>query len=85
MHLHVPYRTEPYLLAKVGFRAAMCPVAPDPASLIGRPLMPPCVLWLQTQPPCMGGALVHHVSYMEGFGVPGVLQLRILPPYRGGL
>jgi hypothetical protein len=55
-------------------RCATCPTAPDPTSLQGR-------------------APVCYVSYRsgsclptgEGSGVPCVLQLRILPSYRGGL
>jgi hypothetical protein len=50
----------------VGLRCAMCPVTPDPASLIGRAPMPPRALWLRT---CW-----------EGSGALCVLRLRILPP-----
>jgi hypothetical protein len=46
MRHHVPYSTGSCLLAKVGSRVATCSVAPDPASLIGRALMPPHVPWL---------------------------------------
>jgi hypothetical protein len=107
----VSYSTGPYLLAKVSFRAATCPVAPDPAFLIGRAPAPSRVSWPQALPPCKGGlwcvtcptapnpasiqgrAPMRHVSCSfrsclstsEGSSAPHVLQLRILPPYRGGL
>jgi hypothetical protein len=59
---------------KGGLQCATCPAAPDPASVQGR-------------------ALMCHVSYNSrsclSVGVssdaPRVLQLQILPPYRGGL
>jgi hypothetical protein len=90
---HMSCSTKPCLPAKMDSEAVMCPVgfefrisdrkgsdaatctvASDPASLQGR-------------------ALVHHVSYSsesclltrEGSGVPCVMQLRIMPPCKGGL
>jgi hypothetical protein len=47
---HVPYSNCSSLPVTVGSRAATCPVAPDPASLIGRAPMPSCVPWLRTLP-----------------------------------
>jgi hypothetical protein len=46
MHHHVPCSTGPYLPAEVGSGAAMCPVASEPALLIGRTPASPCVPWL---------------------------------------
>jgi hypothetical protein len=69
----VSYCTEPCLSAKVGSRAVMCPVVPDPASLIGRAPAPLCLQWLRTLPPCR-----------EGSDALRVLRLRILPPYWEG-
>jgi hypothetical protein len=46
MRCHVPCSTGPCLPAKVVSRVATCPVALDPASLIGRALMLPRVPWL---------------------------------------
>jgi hypothetical protein len=108
---HVPCNTGPCLPAKVGSGAATCPVALNPAFLIGRPPAPPRVPWLRTPPPYKGELRcvtctvapdpiflqrrtpMHHVSYSsgsclhigEGSGASHVLQLQILPPYRGGL
>jgi hypothetical protein len=65
MRHHVPYSTEPCLSAKVGSEAATCPVALDPASLIGRVPTPPRVSWLSTR--------------WEGSDVLRVLRLWILP------
>jgi hypothetical protein len=48
---HVPCSTGLCLPIKVGSGAAMCPVAPDPAFLIGRAPTPPRVPWLWTPPP----------------------------------
>jgi hypothetical protein len=70
MRRRVPCSTRSCLLAKVGSGAATCSVALDPASLIRRASTLSRVLWLQTRG--------------EGFGVPRVLRLRILPPYQEG-
>jgi hypothetical protein len=71
---HMPCSTGPCLPSKVDFGAATCPVALDPTSLIGRTPAPPCVPWIRTPPPTR-----------DGSGAPCVLQLHILPPWRGGL
>jgi hypothetical protein len=55
MRRHMPYSTGPCLPAKVGSGAATCLVALNPTFLIGRALVPPCVPWLRTPPPCKGG------------------------------
>jgi hypothetical protein len=47
-------------------RAATCPTAPEPTSLMRRALMTPHVPWLRT--------------HWEGYRVPCVLRLRMLPP-----
>jgi hypothetical protein len=57
MRRHVPCSTVLYLPAKVGSSAAMCSVALDPASLLGRVPVLPYVLWLRTR-----------LSDREGFG-----------------
>jgi hypothetical protein len=54
--------------------ATACTVAPNPASLQGR--APMCHVYRGSGP---------HLPAMEDSGAPRVLQLRILPPYRGGL
>jgi hypothetical protein len=52
---HVPCSTEPYPPVKVGSGATTCPVAPDPASMIGRAPTPPRVPWLRIPHPYKGG------------------------------
>jgi hypothetical protein len=52
---HVLCSTESCLPAKVGYGAAMCAVASDPASLIGMAPAPSRVPWLWTPPPYRGG------------------------------
>jgi hypothetical protein len=48
MCCHVPHSTGTCLSARVGSEATMCPVTPEPASLIRRALVPPCIPSLQT-------------------------------------
>jgi hypothetical protein len=48
---HVPCSTRPCLFTKAGSGASMCPVAPDPASLLGRAPVPPCIPRLRALPP----------------------------------
>jgi hypothetical protein len=59
---HVSCGPEPYLPAGVVSGAATCPVAPDPASLLGWAPVPSRVMRPQTLPPCWGGLRCHHVS-----------------------
>jgi hypothetical protein len=63
---HVPRGSGPCLPAQEGSGAAMCPAAPDPASLLERDPVPPRSLRLQTLPPCLGGFRGHDVPH--GFG-----------------
>jgi hypothetical protein len=42
-------------IAREGSDIAICHMAPDPASLLGRATVLPCVPCLQTSPPCWGG------------------------------
>jgi hypothetical protein len=50
------------LPAQVGSGAAMCPMALDPTSLLGRAPVLPCVPRYHTLPPCLGGLQCYHVS-----------------------
>jgi hypothetical protein len=54
-HHHVRCSTGPCLPAKVGSSTVTCPMAPNPAFLIGRAPAPPRVPWLRSPPPCKGG------------------------------
>jgi hypothetical protein len=74
MRRHVPNNTGLYLPAEVGSGAATCPVTPDLASLIGRAPAQPRVPWLRTRLPARVSS-----------GASRVLQLRIMPPCKGGL
>jgi hypothetical protein len=58
---------------KVGSGAAMCPMTPDHTSLLGRALVLPHVLWLQTSPPARGELRRCHVSYRFGPLLPAKL------------
>jgi hypothetical protein len=53
---HVSYSSGSRFSAEAGFGAVMCPLAPDPASLLERAPALPCVLWLQTLPPRWNGS-----------------------------
>jgi hypothetical protein len=84
---HVSYSTGPYLLAKVGSGAVMCLVAPYATFLIGRALVPPCVPWLRTPPPCRGGlrctmcpTALDHTSVIKKSLAGLTMQLRLLVP-----
>jgi hypothetical protein len=46
--------------------ATLCPVALDPASLLGRASALPQVPWLRILPPYLGGLRRYHISH--GFG-----------------
>jgi hypothetical protein len=62
-YCHVSFGSRPHLPVGVGSSAAMCLVASDSASLLGRAPTPPCVLWLLTLPPCREGFRCCHASY----------------------
>jgi hypothetical protein len=62
-HSHVSSGSESYLPAREGSDAAMCPTAPDPASLLGRALVLPHDPWHRTPPPYLGGFWLCHTSY----------------------
>jgi hypothetical protein len=49
-------RLRTHLPTGEGSGATTCPMAPDPASLLGRALAPPCVPRLRTPPPCSEGS-----------------------------
>jgi hypothetical protein len=53
---HVSSGFEPHLPAREGSGAAMCTMALDPASLLGRALEPPRGQRLRTLPPCREGS-----------------------------
>jgi hypothetical protein len=72
VHCHVSYGSRPYLLAEAGSSAATCPTASDPASLLKRAPMLPCVTRLRTSPPCSGGLRCCHVSHSSGPCLPAL-------------
>jgi hypothetical protein len=58
---HVSRGSRPHLLARKSSGTATSPTAPDPASLLGRAPMLPCVSRLTTLPPCSKGLRRCHV------------------------
>jgi hypothetical protein len=69
-HCHVPYGSEPCLPTEVGFDAATCHMALDLASRLRWAPVLPCVIWLRTSPPDIGGLRRCHVSYGSGPHLP---------------
>jgi hypothetical protein len=63
---HVPRSSGFGLSAQEGFGAAMCPAAPDLASLLRKALALPHVLQLWDPPPCLGGLRRCHVPRDSG-------------------
>jgi hypothetical protein len=59
---HVSHVFRPCLPAQEGSGARICPMAPNPTSLLGRAPMLPHVSWIQTLPPCSGRLQCCHVS-----------------------
>jgi hypothetical protein len=53
---HVSHGFRPRLPAREGSCAATCHTVPDPAFLLGRAPVLPCVTWLRTPPPCSEGS-----------------------------
>jgi hypothetical protein len=62
-YCHMPYNAGSYLPAREGSGVVTCPTALDPASMLGRAPMLPCVSWLRILPPCSGGIRRCHVSH----------------------
>jgi hypothetical protein len=67
---HVSHGSEPRLPAREGSGAAMCPTAPDPASLLRRALVLPRVARLLTSPSCSAGLWCCYVSHGSGPRLP---------------
>jgi hypothetical protein len=67
---HVSHGTGSCLPAREGYGAATCPMAPDPASLLGRALMLLCIPRYWILPSCSGGLRRYHVSYDTGSRLP---------------
>jgi hypothetical protein len=67
---HVSHGTRSRLPARDGSTAAMWPTAPDPASLLGRAPVLPCVPRHQILPPCSGGLRRYHVSHGTASRLP---------------
>jgi hypothetical protein len=79
---HVSLNSGPHLPAQEGSDAATCPLALDPASLLGRAKALPRVLQLQTLPPYQGQLRRCYVSLGSE---PCLPQLQASPPCSGGL
>jgi hypothetical protein len=58
---HVPRSSRPCLPAREDSGAVMCPVDPDPASLLERALTLPRAPRLRTPPPCLRGLRHNHI------------------------
>jgi hypothetical protein len=62
-YCHVSHYTKPHLHAREGSGAAMCPVALDPTSLLGRAMVLARAPWLRRSPPCSRELQCCHVSH----------------------
>jgi hypothetical protein len=69
-HWHVRHDSGPCLAAREGSGAATCHTALNPAFLIGRASVLPCVTWFWTPPPCLGEFQCRHVSHSFGPHLP---------------
>jgi hypothetical protein len=67
---YVSLGSRPCLPAREGSGAATCPLAPDPASLLGRALKLPRIPQLQTLPPYLGGLRRCYVYHGTGPCLP---------------
>jgi hypothetical protein len=63
---HEPHGSRPRLPARDSSGATTCPVASEPASLLRRAPILPCVTWLQTPPPSSRGLRCCHVPRGSG-------------------
>jgi hypothetical protein len=69
-HCHVPCGSGPCLPTEACSDAFTCLTALNPASLLGRALVLPCVTRLRTPPPWLEGLLCYHMPQGSGSHLP---------------